>query len=314
MSCTVCNHSQRQAIDLALLNRTALAELSRQHQLSTSALHRHKQHLLQKMAHAENRFQNTLREGCLVILYSFLESMIRITQTAAAAGNLRQVLQASRQGVGIIKFMHKLDLTLDPETVYRLLESPQSIDQGCLLPTDLQFTADSRQALADSLFASCPEPATDQEQALESAAAADLADPDPELLQNLLTNLAQSLDLAAFPPPPGKREKSGKKARKGHDLDANFKQYQQDSQCAKNAAKFPRADRLTARPPVVQSGQPCLQDQSPSGIAPAGPKPPEGAASWIKDLDAGRLDINLLHAIGAGRPVDLDLAKYGGVA
>ena len=216
MSCTVCNHPQRQAIDLALLDRTAtLAQLSRQHHLSQSALHRHKQHLLKKMASTQNRFQNSLREGCLVILYSFLERMMSITQTAAAAGNARQVLQAVRQGVGIVKFMHKLDLNFDPDTVYRLLDSPQWADQGSLLPTDLKFSAGSRQALADNLLAPCPEPASDQEQALETAASADLADLDPELLQNLITDLSQSLDVSEFPLPPGKREKGGKKAKKG---------------------------------------------------------------------------------------------------
>jgi hypothetical protein len=315
MSCTVCNHPQRQAIDLALLNRTAtLAELSRQHQLSQSALHRHKQHLLKKMARTENRFQSLLREGCLVILYSFLERMMHITQTAAADGNARQLLQAVRQGTGIIKFMHKLDLTLDPDTVYRLLEAPQSVAQDSLLPTDLKFSAGSRQALADNLFAPCPEPASDQEQALEADAAADLADLDPELLQNLLANLSQSLDRIEIAPPPGKREKSGKKAKKGHGSNANYKKYQQDSRCEKNGEKFSRPDRLTAMPSVVQSGQPCLPNQSLTGIVPADQKSPGNKSSWIKDLDAGRLDINLLHAIGAGRPVDLDLAKYAPLA
>ena len=252
MSCTVCNHPQRQAIDLALLNRTAtLAQLSRHYNLSQSALHRHKQHLLQKMAQIDNRFQNSLREGCLVILYSFLEHIIRLIPTAAAAGNARQVLQGVRQGVGIIKFMHKLDLNLDLETVYRLLESPQSVAQDSLLPTDLKFSAGSRQSLADSLFAPCPEPAPDQEQALEAAAAADL---DPELLQNLLTNLSQSLDLIEFAPPPGKREKGGKKAKKTHGLNANSKGYQQDNSCGKNVAEISRPDRLTAMPPVVPIG------------------------------------------------------------
>ena len=62
--------------------------------------------------------------------------------------------------------------------------------------------------------------------------------------------------------------------------------------------------------PALPPEQPCLQGQSPFEVVPAGRKPAEGAVSWIKDLDAGRLDINLLHAIGAGRPVDPDLVKY----
>ena len=243
MSCTVCNHPQRQAIDLALLNRTAtLAQLSRQHHLSQSALHRHKQHLLKKMAHTQNRFQNMLREGCLVILYSFLEHIIRLIQHCRAAGNTRQVLQAVRQGTAIIKFMHKLDLNLDLETVYRLLDSPQSVDQDSLLPTDLKFIAGSRQSLADSLFASCPEPASDQEQALEAAAAADLA-----VWTRSCSKTSSPTCPSPWASPNSPRllasgKKAGKKRKKAHGSNANSKRYQEDSSCEKNAAKFPRAE------------------------------------------------------------------------
>jgi hypothetical protein len=38
----------------------------------------------------------------------------------------------------------------------------------------------------------------------------------------------------------------------------------------------------------------------------SGPKASESTRSWIQALDEGSLDVNLLHAIGAGRPVDLD--------
>ena len=57
MSCTVCNHPRRRDIDLALLDHTAtLAQLSARHHLSQSALHRHKQHLLKKMARIDKPF------------------------------------------------------------------------------------------------------------------------------------------------------------------------------------------------------------------------------------------------------------------
>ena len=316
MSCTVCNHPQRQAIDLVLLNRTAtLAQLSRQYNLSQSALHRHKQHLLKKMAQTENRFQHLLREGYLVILNSFLQLIMPITQTANAEGNTRLLLQAVRQGTAIIKFMQKLDFNLDLDTIYRLLDSPQSADQGSLLPADLKFFAGTKQAMAASLFASCPEPASDQEPDLglgleDSAALAELAGLDPDLLQNLLTNLTQSLGLPGSAPAPGKREKSGKKAKNDHGFDRKSKQYQHHGLFEKNAGKLPVAAQLTALPPAFQPGRPCLQGQSLSKTDSSGGKLPGKSNSWIQDLDDGRLDINTLHAIGVGRPVDLDLSKY----
>jgi hypothetical protein len=196
----VCNHPERQAIDLALLNRTSpLPRLSREHHLSTSALHRHKQHLLQKTAAAQNRFRSLLREGSLVILSSLLERLLKITRSAEAEGNTAQVLQGARQSTDIIKLMHKLDLDLDPDSLYRLLESPKYLDQDSLLPTDLHFTAASRQALADHLFAPCPEPDAAEAAPVENlTAAAVLAE---------LAGLSQS---EPPEPPPAKWEKSGK--------------------------------------------------------------------------------------------------------
>ena len=173
--------------------------------------------------------------------------------------------------------------------------------------------------MAASLLASCPEPASDQEPDLglgleASASLADLADLDPDLLPNLLTNLSQSLGLPGSAPAPGKREKSGKKAKNDPGINRKTKQYQQHSLCGKNAGKLPVAAQLTAVSPAVQPGRPCLQGQFLSPTDSSGEKLPGNSNSWIQDLDDGRLDINTLHAIGAGRPVDLDLSKYAAAA
>ena len=135
MPCTICHHPWRQDIDLALLNRTAtLAQLSHQHCFSTSALHRHKQHLLKKMARAQNRLQDMLREGYLFKLNELLEMVFGIARTAGAEGNSRLLLQAVRQGTNIMKFMAKLDSSLTSDTVHRLLASPQWTGQGASCP------------------------------------------------------------------------------------------------------------------------------------------------------------------------------------
>ena len=160
MSCTVCNHPERQAIDEALLARTAtLAQLSQQHHLSTSALHRHKQHLQKKMPQVSSRFQDLLSEGCLVILNSFLELIIRTARTADAEGNSRLVLQAVRQGTAILKFMHKLDFPSlrTPSTVCS--PPPNGPTRtACCPPTQNFYSAPARPWPTVS-SASCPEPA-----------------------------------------------------------------------------------------------------------------------------------------------------------
>jgi hypothetical protein len=215
MSCTVCRHPERQAIDLALLDRTAtLAQLSGRHHLSQSALHRHKQHLLKKMALAQNHFQDLLREGYLFILNKFLAKVQRVADLAGAEGNTRLLLQAVRQGTDIMKFMAKLDSSLTPDTVHRLLAAPQCAEPGSLLPTDPQFVAACHQALADRLFSPCPEPAAQEDapfnSQLSAAASPDLADLPLDQLQDLLSGLSPSQDSSQRAPHPARREKSGK--------------------------------------------------------------------------------------------------------
>ena len=55
MKCTVCNHSQSRDIDLALLAGKTLRALKQQFGLSRSALHRHKNHILDKVDQAKAR-------------------------------------------------------------------------------------------------------------------------------------------------------------------------------------------------------------------------------------------------------------------
>jgi hypothetical protein len=250
------------------------------------------------MARKEHRFRNVLRESCIFILNSFLPSIMQVVQQASSEGNYRQVLQGARQGTDIIKFLHKLDFSLDLETVYRLLHSSESLDQEGLLPKDLKIFAGIKQALADSLLASCP---SEPEQALEPAAA-NLADMNPELLRNLISKFSQSQDLAGFAPPASKWEKSGKKAKKPSSLHKNSKEYQQDSVCEKIGGKLPLAAGQKSLKSNPRPGLPCLRDKIPAGAAPAGQLAGAAKSSWVRDLDEGLLDIDVLNTIGSGRP------------
>jgi hypothetical protein len=289
-----------------LLNRTAtLAELSAQYQLSQSALHRHKQHLLKKTTRSQNRVQGLLNDGCVLILSYFLHQVIQATRHASAENNFTRVFRAASQALGIVKFMHKLDFNPDLDTVYRLLQSPAWNDQESLLPLDFNVFAGSRQGLAHYLSGSCPDLAPGQEDALPAnpaAALADLANLSPELLDQLLAGLPQSLDLSNPAPATQKREKSGKKAKNLALKSNNCRQYQLNSLNVKNARKSlpqvqPAAPLPASRPEYSEiMGHPHV------GLASAAKKPPEEKRSWIQDLDDGLLDLAALNAIGAGRP------------
>ncbi len=291
MPCTICKHPQRQDIDQALLNRTAtLDQLSSRHGLSTSALSRHKQHLLAKTAQAQARFQEILREGYLCMLSEFLQMLSGVIQTARAEDNTRLLLRAIHQATGIIKFMVKLDSSLSPDTVHRLLASPQAIAAHSLLPANPQFLAEARQAAAHRLFSPCPEPGSEDE------VLAELAGLDSAPLQTLLAGLLGTAGSGGCPPPPARWEKSGKKAGKAALRKGYSKEFQSDNKFDKSSGPGPRPQAGWA--PKPEAGR--FSFTQNSGLK---------TQNWIEDLDAGRLSVDLLNAIGAGRHPDPNLFR-----
>ena len=131
---TICNHPKRQTIDQALINGSATsAALSQEYGLSTSALHRHKAHLLAKVDQAQAQLQDHLRLGCLFQLSQSLEMAMQTAKAAQAEGNGKLVLQAVQQGTRLIKIILKQDLHLDDRVIYavRLLPNGPPRPASC---------------------------------------------------------------------------------------------------------------------------------------------------------------------------------------
>ncbi len=158
MSCTICNHPQRQAIDQALVAGSAtLAALGQEYGLSTSALHRHKAHLQAKISQAQGKLQENLLLGCFFWLSQALEMSMRTAQAAEAENNHKGVLQSLGQGIRIIAIILKQDFQLAPEAIYQILVSSQWANQAGLLPDDPQILALIRQTQAEAFASPCSE-------------------------------------------------------------------------------------------------------------------------------------------------------------
>jgi hypothetical protein len=200
MNCSVCSHPDHQAIDQALITGAAtLAALSKQYNLSTSALDRHKAHLQAKVGRAKGRLQDNLLQSCLFWLVQALEMSMQTAAAAQAEGNHRIVLQALAQGARLLKVLLKQDLPLDDRLVFDLLTSPQWTAENGFLPHDSQILAAGRGALAGEFTAACPD--------TEPPPSTDFSPADLDLVQHLLSDLASP----TVPPAPiAKREKSGK--------------------------------------------------------------------------------------------------------
>ncbi len=186
--CTVCRHNQTKDIDRALLTGATLTSLSQKYGFSTAALHRHQEHLKQKMAQTQKRFQDSLGQGLFCKLNLVLELVLGVVRGAKAGEDFKLFLQATRETTRIISLMHKMAVPLDPEMIYCLMASPQWDLQDSLLPDAFQALSKTRQTLAVNLFAPCPEPepAPDPETAPSppfETPTAPLETPQPQAIQ-----------------------------------------------------------------------------------------------------------------------------------
>jgi hypothetical protein len=214
MTCTICTHPKRSDIDQALIAGSAtLAELAKQYNLSTSALHRHKAHLQAKVNRAQNLIQDNLRQGCHFWLSQVLEILLATIQAARAEGNFKVVLQASSQGTRIISLLMKHELPMDHRFVYEVLSSPQWATQAGLLPHDPNIMVMSRRAMAESLSTPCPEGL--------APTSSGLSPEDLDLMQQVLHGLSA--------PTTPKREKGGKLPGKSHAKKRNNEESQEDA-------------------------------------------------------------------------------------
>ena len=277
MKCTVCTHPQRQDIDCALLAGNATYEaLSQQYGPSLSAIYRHKKHLLEKMRRTEKRLQNQLCQDTLFRYNDYLETTRQVVRTAGADGDTRQTLRAVREGTRILNFITKLEVEFDPDTVYRVLASPQYVTQDSLLPTDPGIITGRHQTLVDHLFFPCPElilpdlDDDDEEEEEEEEAGDEIAEAAEAGKAAAISQLLARLDLDPSPTSPSlldtlnseletfptanpkleaenqsriQREKSAKLPRNSRPSKKKNQQYQQDNISEKTSAKNPCVGR-----------------------------------------------------------------------
>ena len=156
--CLICKYNQVKIIDRALLTGVSLTSLNKRSGFSLPDLQYHQKHLRQKMAQAQTRFHDSLRQGLFCKLNLVMEMVLGVVRGARAGEDFKLFLQASREFTRIIGLMHKMAVPLDQELLYCLMSSPQWDLQDNLLPDAFQALSATRQSLKVNLFAPCPEP------------------------------------------------------------------------------------------------------------------------------------------------------------
>ena len=303
MSCSICHHPHRRAIDLALLSGSrTLRSLEQQYGSSRTSFWRHKNHLEDRLFQARERFQRSQAQVSLLKLNGFLDQVEQAVQAAAADGQIDRVFKGSYIGSRILCQINKLEAPLDLETFYRLLSSPEFVSRNTLLPAAPDFITELHQALVDKAMFPCPEPppeisaaeednndddSVDAPEEIDDDADGDDSDEAEDISTDsflktrnpkLETQQAQLEALRLlqkhFPdlelPPavsatkPGhQRDKSVTKARQTRRVTENISEKQEDILSEKKLVTPPSVGRESGAPPAISAGPLAILDSDP---------------------------------------------------
>lgn len=133
--CRVCDHSDRAAIDKAIVTRSAsLRTIADRYGVSKTALIRHRDSHIPKLVQAAEsaRATQAVSSGAALIdeLDRLLKKALAILEAAEKAGELKVALQAIREARETIKACADLAVTVDLEERVEALEAQIEARRG----------------------------------------------------------------------------------------------------------------------------------------------------------------------------------------
>lgn len=153
-TCTICNHPQRDAIDLALLAGEAYRHIAARFDTSTASLQRHKDHLPGQLAKAHEAAE-VVKAGTLLDRLKELNSDTReILRETRKAGNNDLALKAIARVEKQLELEGKLLGELQPEgTTINVYATPEWLTLRAVVIQALHPYPDAAQAVSQALTA-----------------------------------------------------------------------------------------------------------------------------------------------------------------
>lgn len=153
--CTVCTHTEREAIDAALVGSDASnRRIATQNGLSEAAIRRHKaDHLPAALVKASDAAEVMHADNLLAQLNQLTTDARRIGERAEKTGDLRTALAGIRELVRIVELTAKLRGELAQEGTINVLLAPEWLQVRTVLLEALAPYPDARQAVAGRLVA-----------------------------------------------------------------------------------------------------------------------------------------------------------------
>lgn len=127
-TCTVCHHSERAAIDAALVANTPYRTIADRFSVSKTALIRHRaEHIPAAVAQAQGARQEAQADNLLAQVRGLQAKAVGILFRAEEKGDLRTALAAIREARGNLELLAKLLGELDERPQVNFILAPQWI-------------------------------------------------------------------------------------------------------------------------------------------------------------------------------------------
>ena len=147
-SCTICQHPQREALDLALVGGAALSETAAKYRVSNDAVSRHKaNHLPTKLVLAEKAAEVAEAGDLLGQVQDLQARTLAILEAAEASREHRTALGAIREARSNLELLAKLLGELDERPVVNVLVSPQWLELRTLIIAALERHPQARESV-----------------------------------------------------------------------------------------------------------------------------------------------------------------------
>jgi hypothetical protein len=159
--CTACRHPERFHLDQALMHGATLEPLAKAYGLSVTSLHRHKQHLSDRLRQAAKALDEVQQLDHLLCLARNLHRLEVRMDAAALAGDDQAMCRLNREMHRNLKAMDKIDFrfrSLDAALLFQTVISPDWPEQVTALPTDPAVMAAYRRLVVQGLAEACPPP------------------------------------------------------------------------------------------------------------------------------------------------------------
>jgi len=126
--CSVCIHENVDEINYELLRGTPLRKIAEQYGVSSTALFRHKKHLLATLIQAKEAEDIAQTDDLLKKIVELCEKAIAIVDKAESAGDLRTALLGIREAKGYVELLAKMQIVILEKQQEEVKELPKIVE------------------------------------------------------------------------------------------------------------------------------------------------------------------------------------------